>query len=67
MSNDEGPVSFKGILRIYLFEEEEEEEQQQQTCQWDHVDSDDVTNFLDLLNRSVTPPSPPSPSDTLFG
>ncbi len=49
-------------------EEEEEEEQHQHPFQQDHVD---VTNFLDLLNRSVTPPrgreSPPNPSDTLYG
>jgi hypothetical protein len=24
-------------------------------------------NLLHLLNRSVTPPSPPTPTDTLFG
>ena len=37
-------------------EEEEEEEEKQHPFQEDHVD---VTNFLDLLNRSVTPPLPP--------
>jgi len=36
--------------------EEEEEEEKQQPFQQDHVD---VTNFLHLLNRSVTPPLPP--------
>ncbi len=45
-------------------QEEEEEEDQQHPFQSDHVD---VTIFLHLLNRSVTPPSPPTPSDTLFG
>jgi len=44
--------------------QEEEEEDQQHPFQSDHVD---VTNFLHLLNRSVTPPSLPTPSDTLFG
>ncbi len=44
--------------------QEEEEEEQQHPFQQDH---DDVTNFLDLLNRSVTPPFPPHPSDTLLG
>ena len=37
-------------------EEEEEEEAHQHVFHQDHVD---VTNFLDLLNRSVTPPLPP--------
>ena len=36
--------------------EDEEEEDQQDPLQQDHVD---VTNLLDLLNRSVTPPLPP--------
>ncbi len=45
-------------------EEEEEEEEQQHPFQEENVD---VTNWLDLLNRSVTPPSPVNPSDTLFG
>ncbi len=36
-------------------EEEEEEEEQQHPFQEDHVD---VTNWLDLLNRIVTPPLP---------
>jgi hypothetical protein len=36
-------------------EEEEEEEEKQRPFQEDHVD---VTNWLDLLNRSVTPPLP---------
>ena len=37
-------------------EEEEEEEESQHPFQQDLVD---VTNFLHLLNRSVTPPLPP--------
>ena len=37
-------------------EDEDEEEDQQHPFQQDH---DDVTNFLDLLNRSLTPPLPP--------
>ncbi len=37
-------------------EEEDEEEEQQHPFQRDHVD---VTNFLDPLNRNVTPPLPP--------
>jgi hypothetical protein len=37
-------------------QEEEEEEEQQHLFQQDHVD---VTNFLNLLNRSVTPPLRP--------
>ncbi len=37
-------------------EEEEEEEEEQHPFQKDHVD---VTNFLHLLNRSVTPPLSP--------
>ncbi len=37
-------------------QEKEEEEEQQHPLQQDHVD---VTNFLHLLNRSVTPPLPP--------
>jgi hypothetical protein len=41
----------------------EEEEEQQHPFQKDHVD---VTNFLDLLNRNVTPHLSPNPSDTLF-
>jgi hypothetical protein len=41
-----------------------EEEDQQHVFQEDHPD---VTNFLDLLNRIVTPPLPPNPIDTLFG
>jgi hypothetical protein len=45
-------------------EEEEEEEEDEEQYQEDHVD---VTNWMDLLNRSVTPPSPVNPSDTLFG
>ncbi len=45
-------------------QEEEEEEDQQHAFQEDHVD---ITNFLHLLNRSVTHPLPPTPSDTLFG
>ena len=44
-------------------QEEEEEEDQQHPFQQDHVD---VTNFLHLLNRGCHP-SPPTPSDTLFG
>ena len=36
-------------------EEEEEEEEDQHPFQEDHVD---VTNWMDLLNRSVTPPLP---------
>ena len=44
--------------------EDEEEEDQQDPFQQDHVD---VTNFLYFLNRRVTPPSPPTPTDTLFG
>jgi hypothetical protein len=36
-------------------QEEEEEEEQQDPLQEDHVD---VTNLLQLLNRSVTPPLP---------
>jgi hypothetical protein len=36
-------------------EEEEEEEEDQHPFQEDHVD---VTNWLDLLNRSITPPLP---------
>ncbi len=36
-------------------EEEEEEEEQQHPFQEDHVD---FTNWLDLLNRTVTPPLP---------
>ena len=40
-------------------EEEEEEEEQQHPFQEDHVDvMIDVTNWMDLLNRSVTPPLP---------
>jgi hypothetical protein len=35
---------------------EEEEEEQQDPFQQDHVE---VTDFLHLLNRSVTPPLPP--------
>ena len=45
-------------------EEEEEEKEQQHPFQEDHVD---VTNWLNLLDRSMTPPSPVNPSDTLFG
>ena len=41
----------------------EEEEEQQHPFQKDHVD---VTDFLDLLNRNVTPHLSPNPSDTLF-
>jgi len=37
-------------------QEEEEEEEQQHPFQEDHVD---VTNFLYLLNRIVTPPLRP--------
>ncbi len=37
-------------------EEEEEEEEEQHPFQQDHAD---VSNVLDLLNRSVTPPPPP--------
>jgi hypothetical protein len=37
-------------------EEQQEEEQEQHPFQQDHVD---VTNFLDLLNRRVTPPLSP--------
>jgi len=37
-------------------EEEEEEEEEQRPFQEDHVD---VTHWLDLLNRSVTPPLRP--------
>ncbi len=37
-------------------QEEEEEEEEQHPFQQDHVD---VTNFLHLLNRSVTPHLPP--------
>jgi hypothetical protein len=37
-------------------QEEEEEEDQQDPLQEDHVD---VTNLLQLPNRSVTPPLPP--------
>jgi hypothetical protein len=36
--------------------EEEEEEEQEDPFQQDHVE---VTDLLDLLNRSVTPPLPP--------
>ena len=36
-------------------EEEEEEEEDQHSFQEDHVD---VTNWLDLLDRSITPPLP---------
>ena len=36
-------------------QEEEEEEEEQHPFKEDH---DDVTNLLDLLNRSVTPPLP---------
>jgi hypothetical protein len=36
-------------------EVEEEEEEEQHPFQEDHVD---VTNWLDLLNRSITPPLP---------
>ena len=38
-----------------LEEEEEEEEEEQHPFQEDHVD---VTNWLDLLDRSITPPLP---------
>ncbi len=44
-------------------EEEEEEEEQQDLFQQDHVE---VTDLLHL-NRSVTPPPRPTPTDTLFG
>jgi hypothetical protein len=36
--------------------EEEEQQQQEEPFQQDHVE---VTDFLHLLNRSVTPPLPP--------
>ena len=36
-------------------EEEEEEEEEQHPFQEEHVD---VTNWLDLLDRSMTPPLP---------
>jgi hypothetical protein len=42
----------------------QEEEEDQRPFQEDHVD---VTNFLHLLNRIVTTPLSPTPSDTLFG
>ncbi len=45
-------------------EDEEDNEEEQNPIQKDNVD---VTNFLHLLNRSVTPPLPTNPSDTLFG
>ena len=45
-----------------------DKEEEQNPFQKDNVD---VTNFLDLLNRIVTPPLPQGechdPSDTLFG
>jgi hypothetical protein len=39
-------------------QEEEEEEEEEHPFQTDHVD---VTNFLDLLNSSVTNHLPPEP------
>ena len=49
------------------WEEGEDEEDNDVERQNPFQKDNNVTNFLDLFNRNVTPPLPTNHSDTLFG